>query len=162
MASDRGQLRGPERLCASSGCFRQLHGVGRSWETEWEENCPCLQNLLTSVRLVFLLSTWAQERVGLPPPEGFLGGKWSKMGALPSTANAGARDAYCIIPGRSVTSVGPCEVPGMAGKQHRGQGGTGTRGDSLAPWPGDIWPRLVLFSQRLGKRRGSSQAVRGL
>lgn len=30
------------------------------------------------------------------------------------------------------------------------------------PWPGDIWPRLVLFSQRLGKRRGSSQAVRGL
>lgn len=33
-----------------------------------------------SVRFVFLLSTWAQERFGLPPLEGFLGRKWSKMG----------------------------------------------------------------------------------
>ena len=162
MVGDPGQLRGPEMLCASSGCFRQLHGVGRSWETEWEENCACLQNLLTNVRFVFLVSTWAQERFGLPPPEGFLRGKMVQNGAPTGTANAGARDAFCIVPRRFVTSVGPWEVPGAGGKQHRGQGGMGTRGDSPAPWPGDIWPRLVLFSQRLGKRRGSSQAVRGL
>lgn len=80
MVSDPGQLWGPETLCASPGCFRRLRRVERSWETEWEENCACLQYLLMSVRFVFLLSTWAQERFGLPPLEGFLGRKWSKMG----------------------------------------------------------------------------------
>lgn len=61
-----------------------------------------------------------------------------------------------------MTCVGPCEVPRVGEKQHRGQRGMGTRGDSPAPWPGDIWPHLVLFSQRLGKRRDFSQAVKGL
>lgn len=39
------------------------------------------------------------------------GGKWSKMGVLPSIANAGAGDAFCGVPAQSVTSVGPREVP---------------------------------------------------
>lgn len=80
MVSDLGQRRGPEMLCAPSGCFLWLCRVGRSWETEWEENCACLQSLWMSVRFVLLLSTRAQERFGFPPPEAFLGGKWSKMG----------------------------------------------------------------------------------
>lgn len=104
MVSDPGQLRGPETLCASSGCFFWLRGVGRSWETEWEENRACLQNLSTSVRFVFLLSTWAQERFDLPPPEGFLGGKWSEVGPL--------MVPQMLVPGMlfasPVTSAGPC------------------------------------------------------
>lgn len=104
---------------------------------------------------MFLLSTRAQERFDLPPPEGFLGGKRSKVGPL--------MVPQMLVPGMlfasSVTSAGLCEGPGVCGKQHRGQGGMGTHGNSLAPCLGDIWPRLVLFSQRFVGRR---QTVRGL
>lgn len=95
-------------------------------------------------------------------PGSFPGGKMVQNGAPAGTTTAGARDAFCIIPERSMTAVGPCGVPGDSGKQRSGHRGMGTHGDSLAPWPGDIWPRLVLVSQRFGRRRGSSQAIRAL
>lgn len=115
-----------------------------------------------SVRFVFLLSTWAQERFSFPPPEGFLGGKWSKKGPPPVLQMLVPGMLFASFPDGSVTSVGPCEEPGVGGKQHRGQGGMGTCGDSLVPWSEDIWPCSLLFSQPFGKRRGSSQAGRGL
>lgn len=75
----------------------------------------------------------------------FPGEKMVQNGAPAGTANPGARDAFCIVPRQSVTSVGPCELPRVGGKQHCGQGAMGTGSGSLAPRPGDIWPHLVIF-----------------
>lgn len=102
-------------------------------------------------------------------PGRFPGEKMVQNGAPAGTANPGAGDAFCIVPRQSVTSVGPCEVPRVGGKQHCGQGAMGTGSGKPGPKArrhlaslGDFFPSSLGRGEALPRQSGVSRKKKSL
>ena len=140
MVGDPGQLRGARSALCFFGMFLPASRGGKELGNRVGGKLRLFTDSIDGREICVSSQHAGTGGVWFASPTRFPGEKMVRNGGPAGTANAGARDASCIAPGRSGPSVGPCEGPGVGGKQHRGPGGMGTGSDSPVPGPGDIWP----------------------